>query len=89
MSQFARQLLEYHTTTSSSQIGFENLKRIHPSLTEDSIYGLAIMATNPALSQEERDIFMQCLKLKQMKIKQQYDALQMRLREREECADNI
>ena len=64
---FANSLLErinYNTKIASSKIGFENLKKINPSLTEDNIYSLAIMANNIAITEEEREIFKKCLELK-------------------------
>lgn len=63
MSSFSKNLLEYYTSQSGSQIYINNMKSIHPSLTERSIYGLALLATNPALSQEERDMFKRCLEI--------------------------
>lgn len=63
---FANQLLErinYNTKISSAQIGFQNLKNLSPSLTEDNIYSLAIMSNNTAISEEEREVFKKCLKL--------------------------
>lgn len=86
MSAFSKKLLEYHTTTASSEIGFENLKRLHPSLNEDNIYALAIMATNPAVPEEEREMFMQCLKLKQQKLKKEFDEVELRIKKRSENA---
>jgi len=64
---FANSLFErinYNTKISSAKIGFDNLKKLSPSLTEDSIYALALMASNPAISEEEREIFKKCLELK-------------------------
>jgi hypothetical protein len=65
--EFANQLLErinYNTKLASAQIGFQNLKNLSPSLTEDNIYSLAIMANNTAISEEEREVFKKCLELK-------------------------
>lgn len=66
-SNFSKTLFEkltYNTKMSSSKIGFENLKKLHPSLNENDIFALAYMALNPAISEEERNIFKECLKLK-------------------------
>lgn len=72
MSAFASKLLEYHTSHSGSQIYLDNMKRIHPSLNENDIYGLALLSVNPAIPEEERLIFKKCLEIK---AKQQIDLL--------------
>lgn len=64
MSAFASKLLEYHTSHSGSHIYVENMKRFHPSLSENDIYGLALLSVNPAIPEEERLIFKKCLEIK-------------------------
>lgn len=67
MSDFANSILSkisYYKETSSSQICFENMKRIDKNFDENNFFALAYMATNPALPEEEREIFKKCLKIK-------------------------
>lgn len=73
MSAFSSKLLEYYTCKSSSEIYLDNMKRIHPSLNQDSIYALALLATNPALSSEEREVFKKCLDIKSNQIKKEIE----------------
>ena len=72
MSAFASKLLEYHTSHSGSEIYIENMKRVHPSLNENDIFGLALLSVNPAIPEEERTMFKKCLEIK---AKQQFDLL--------------
>jgi hypothetical protein len=65
MSSFSKSLLEritYHTQTSSTEIGFENLRKMHPSFNESNPIALAYMATNPAIPEEEREILKECFR---------------------------
>lgn len=75
MSKFSSKLLDYYTSTNSSEIYIENMKRIHPSLNENDIYGLALLSTNPAISEEERTIFKKCLELKSLQMNKQLEQL--------------
>jgi len=56
--------ISYYKDTSSSQICFDNMKKIDKNFTENNFFALAYMATNEALSEEEREIFKKCLKIK-------------------------
>jgi hypothetical protein len=40
------------------------MKKIDKNFTENNFFALAYMATNEALSEEEREIFKKCLKIK-------------------------
>ena len=71
MSDFAKDMLNYYTSQSSSNILLGNLKNIHPSLTEDNYLSLAIMACNESISQEDRDIFKKCLQIKFKQIEEE------------------
>jgi hypothetical protein len=67
MSDFANSILSkisYYKETSSSQICFENMKKIDKNFNENNFFALAYMATNPALPEEEREIFKKCLQIK-------------------------
>ena len=46
--------LDYHTSMTSKKILLENLKALHPRLTEDTIEGLAFLSVHPLLTEEER-----------------------------------
>jgi len=62
---FTDQLLKkltYHNSMASTEIAFENLKRIHPSLTETNPFALAYMSCNPAISEQERETLRECFK---------------------------
>jgi hypothetical protein len=63
MSEFAKELLKKYNK-SPSEIAFENLQKIDSKLNPDNIFALAYMACNPALDEEEREIFKECLKIK-------------------------
>jgi hypothetical protein len=65
MSLFSKSLLErmtYHTTSYGTEIGFENLKKMHPSLTETNPITLAYMACNPSIDEDERQILKECFR---------------------------
>lgn len=67
MSDFANSILSkisYYKETSSSQICFENMKKIDKNFNENNFFALAYMATNPALPEAEREIFKKCLQIK-------------------------
>jgi hypothetical protein len=67
MSDFSRALLNrlnYHKTLHSSENAINNLKKMNGNLNESNIFTLAYLANNPALSEEERNIFMECVKAK-------------------------
>jgi hypothetical protein len=65
MSSFSKSLLDritYHTQIASTEIAFENLKKMHPSCTESDPFALAYMASNPAIPEEEREILKECFR---------------------------
>ena len=65
MSAFSKSLLDritYHTQVASTEIAFENLKKMHPSFTESNPVALAYMASNPAIPEEEREILKECFR---------------------------
>lgn len=65
----AQQLLDrlnYHKSFTSSTNAINNLKRMNSKLNDNNILTHAYLATNPAISEEERNIYMQCLKVKAM-----------------------
>jgi hypothetical protein len=66
MSNFTDELLKkltYHKSMTSTEIAFENLKKMHPSLSESNPFAIAYMACNPALPEEERENLKKCFKL--------------------------
>ena len=67
MSKHAKDLLErisYKSSMVGLDIAFENMKNMHPSLHEEDIYTLAALSVNPAVSEHDREILKQCLKMK-------------------------
>lgn len=73
MSDFAYSLLNkinYHKTMQSSENAINNLQKINPKFKDTNIVTLAYLTQNEALNNEEREIYMQCLR---EKAKQEYD----------------
>jgi hypothetical protein len=67
MSDFSRALLDrlnYHKNLRSSENAINNLKKLNNNLNDSNILSLAYLANNPALSEEERKIFMECVRVK-------------------------
>jgi len=67
MSDFSRALLDrlnYHKNLHSSENAINNLKKLNNKLNESNVFTLAYLANNPALSEEERHTFMECVKVK-------------------------
>lgn len=65
----AQQLLDrlnYHKSMISSTNAINNLNRINTKLNDNNYLTHAYLASNPAISEEERQIYMQCLKVKAM-----------------------
>jgi hypothetical protein len=65
MSDFAYSLLNrinYHKTIHSSENAVNNLKSTSPKLNEMNILTLAYLSQNDAISDEERKIFLECVK---------------------------
>jgi hypothetical protein len=65
----AQQLLDrlnYHKSFSSSTNAINNLTRMNPKLNDNNILTHAYLATNPAISEEERKIYFECLRVKAM-----------------------
>jgi hypothetical protein len=75
MSEYSYALLDrlnYHKNINSSENAIKNLSKINKNLNESNILSLAYLANNPALSEEERNIFMKCVKLKAMQEYEMY-----------------
>lgn len=63
----AQQLLDrlnYHKSMISSTNAINTLQRINPKLNDNNILTYANLALNPAISEEERQIYMECLRVK-------------------------
>lgn len=54
----------YHTSLQSSSIAMENLKKLNAQLDENNIVLLAHMATNPYISEEDREKYEKRMKEK-------------------------
>lgn len=66
-SKYAEELLKritYNTSMTGTDIAFDNLKRMHPSLNNDNILAMAYVASNPAIGEEDRQILTKCMKMK-------------------------
>lgn len=88
-SAFAKSLLDritYHTQVASTEIAFENLKKMHPSFTESNPFALAYMASNPAIPEEEREILKECFR---RTVESEQRTLQRFLKEREIQLNNV
>lgn len=68
--------LNYNTEMVSTQNAIENIKKINPRLNENNYILMAYMSKNPAISQEERDIFKRCM---ETLVKQETDAYEKTL----------
>jgi hypothetical protein len=67
MSEFSNSFLQkikLHTSPTSSEIAFNNLKKINSNLDDNNIITMAILASNQTLPNEEREIFKKCLEYK-------------------------
>ena len=63
----AQQLLDklnYHKSLTSSTNAINNLQKINPKLNENNILTHAYLVSNPAISDEEREIYLKCLRVK-------------------------
>lgn len=59
---------KYHTSLQSSDIAFDNLKKINNKLDDNNVIALAYLANNPYLTADERDKYSN--KLKDMAMKE-------------------
>ena len=63
----AQQLLDrlnYHKSLTSSENAINNLTKLNPKLNDNNLFTHAYLVSNPAISEEERKIYMKCLKVK-------------------------
>ena len=58
--------LNYHKSYFSSLNAINTLSRINPKLNDNNILTFANLVNNPAISEEERKLYMECLKVKAM-----------------------
>ena len=67
MSEYSQSLLNrlnYHKSIHNSENAMKNLQYINPKLNESNIFALANLACNQALSEEERKVFLECVRVK-------------------------
>jgi hypothetical protein len=67
MSEYSQSLLNrlnYHKSLNSSENAMKNLQYINPKLNELNIFALANLACNEGLSEEERKVFLECVRVK-------------------------
>ena len=92
-SKYAEELLKritYNTSITGTDIAFDNLKRIHPTLTDDNIFAMAYVASNPAIGEEDRQILTKCMKMKaEAEYNQLKKFLQNALGHTDTSSDNI
>lgn len=93
MSKFATSLLErlnYNTEMVSAENAIENMKKINPRFNENDIFTLAYLSTNPEISENDREIFKQCLKTIAKREQEQYEKLkqQINIRTVDNAVDN-
>lgn len=65
----AQQLLErlnYHKSLTSSTNAINYLQKLNPTLNDNNILTHAYLVSNPAIEEDERKIYMECLKVKAM-----------------------
>jgi hypothetical protein len=58
--------LNYHRYMVSSRNAINNLQKLNPRLGDENILTHAFLASNTALTEDERKIYMECLKVKAM-----------------------
>lgn len=87
----AQQLLDrlnYHKSISSSTHAISTLQRMNPKLNDNNILTYANLALNPAITEEERRIFMECLRVKaQTEIDLYSKEINRILERREKCEE--
>lgn len=72
---FANSILDrinYHKSMNSSENALNNLSKMNKSMDASNIFALAYLANNPALNEDERRIFNECVKSKAMQEYEMY-----------------
>ncbi len=87
----AQQLLDrlnYHKSLTSSTNAINNLQKINPALNDNNILTHAYLVSNPAISEEERKIYMECLKVKAMSDYEMYSKEIERIKQRKSTLES-
>lgn len=67
MTEYSHSLLNrlnYHKSIYNSENAMKNLQNINPKLNESNIFALANLACNEALTEQERKVFLECVRVK-------------------------
>lgn len=64
MAQFILDRLNYHKSIQSSENAINYLNKLNSKLNDNNILTFAYLASNEAISEEERKIYLECLKVK-------------------------
>jgi len=84
----AQQLLErlnYHKSLTSSTNAITSLSKLNPALNDSNVLTHAYLASSPAISEVEREIYAQCMKVKAMHEYEMYSEEIKRIAERKEA----
>lgn len=84
----AQQLLDrlnYHKSLTSSTNAITHLSKLNPALNDSNILTHAYLASSPAIKDDEREIYMQCLKVKAMQEYEMYSEEIKRIAERKQA----
>lgn len=84
----AQQLLDrlnYHKSLTSSTNAITHLSKLNPALNDSNILTHAYLASSPALADNEREIYTQCLKVKAMQEYEMYSEEIKRIAERKQA----
>lgn len=64
MAQFILDRLNYHKSIQSSENAINYLNKLNSKLNDNNILTFAYLASNEAITEEERKIYLECLKVK-------------------------
>ena len=79
----------YHTSLQSTSIALENLKKLNAQLDENNIVLLGFMATNPHISEEDREKYEKRMKEKgQLEYEMYSKYINDIIRRNENCSTN-
>jgi hypothetical protein len=84
----AQQLLDrlnYHKTLTSSTNAITHLSKLNPALNESNVLTHAYLASSPAITEQEREIYAQCMKVKAMHEYEMYSEEIKRIAERKQA----
>lgn len=89
---YAQQLLDrlnYHKSLQSSENAIKYLNKLNSKLNDNNILTHAYLASNPAISEEERKIYLECLKVKAQTEYEIYSNEINKIKERKQLSDSL